>query len=95
MLDEPVSPIIINNNNFVKSAPTLLSFDDARTLFHEFGHALHGLLSQVRYPSQSGTSVRQDFVELPSQIYEHWLNCRRPCAPMHGTTKPARLCLMR
>jgi peptidyl-dipeptidase Dcp len=71
-LDEAVTPIIINNNNFVKSAPTLLSFDDARTLFHEFGHALHGLLSQVRYPSQSGTSVRQDFVELPSQIYEHW-----------------------
>jgi peptidyl-dipeptidase Dcp len=71
--DAAISPIIINNNNFVKSAPTLLSFDDAETLFHEFGHALHGLLSQVRYPSQSGTSVRQDFVELPSQIYEHWV----------------------
>jgi peptidyl-dipeptidase Dcp len=51
----------------------LLSFDDAETLFHEFGHALHGLLSQVRYPAQSGTSVRRDFVELPSQIYEHWM----------------------
>lgn len=71
-LDGPVSPIIVNNNNFAKAEPTLLSFDDAETLFHEFGHALHGLLSRVRYPSQSGTSVRRDFVELPSQIYEHW-----------------------
>jgi peptidyl-dipeptidase Dcp len=72
-MDAPVSPIIVNNNNFAKSEPTLLSFDDAETLFHEFGHALHGLLSQVRYPAQSGTSVRRDFVELPSQIYEHWV----------------------
>ncbi len=72
-MDGPVSPIIVNNNNFAKSEPTLLSFDDAETMFHEFGHALHGLLSRVRYPSQSGTSVRRDFVELPSQIYEHWL----------------------
>lgn len=72
-MDEPVSPIIVNNNNFARSEPTLLSMDDARTLFHEFGHGLHGLLSQVRYPSQSGTSVRRDFVELPSQIYEHWM----------------------
>lgn len=72
-MDGVVSPIIINNNNFAKSQPTLLSFDDAETLFHEFGHALHGLLSQVRYPGQSGTSVRRDFVELPSQIYEHWI----------------------
>jgi peptidyl-dipeptidase Dcp len=72
-LDEAISPIVINNNNFAKSAPILLSFDDAETLFHEFGHALHGLLSQVRYPSQSGTAVRRDFVELPSQIYEHWV----------------------
>ncbi len=71
-LDAPISPVIINNNNFAKSTPTLLSFDDATTLFHEFGHALHGLLSKVRYPTQSGTSVKQDFVELPSQIYEHW-----------------------
>jgi peptidyl-dipeptidase Dcp len=69
----PVSPIIVNNNNFAKAQPTLLSFDDAETLFHEFGHALHGLLSRVRYPGQSGTSVRRDFVELPSQIYEHWV----------------------
>ncbi len=72
-LGEPVSPIIVNNNNFTRGTPTLLSFNDAETLFHEFGHALHGLLSRVRYPSQSGTSVRRDFVEFPSQIYEHWL----------------------
>ena len=72
-MDAPVSPIIVNNNNFAKAEPTLLSFDDAETLFHEFGHALHGLLSLVRYPGQSGTSVRRDFVELPSQIYEHWV----------------------
>ncbi|OYD83925.1 M3 family metallopeptidase [Azospirillum brasilense] len=71
--DGAVSPIIVNNNNFSKGEPTLLSFDDAETLFHEFGHFLHGCLSNVRYPSQSGTSVRRDFVELPSQIYEHWL----------------------
>ena len=71
--DEPVSPIIVNNNNFAKADPALLSFDDAETLFHEFGHALHGLLSRVRYPGQSGTRVRRDFVELPSQIYEHWM----------------------
>jgi len=72
-LDGPVSPIVVNNNNFARGTPTLLSYDDAETLFHEFGHALHGLLSRVRYPSQSGTSVRRDFVEFPSQIYEQWL----------------------
>ena len=72
-MDSVVSPIIVNNNNFARSEPTLLSMDDAQTLFHEFGHGLHGLLSQVRYPAQSGTSVRRDFVELPSQIYEHWM----------------------
>jgi peptidyl-dipeptidase Dcp len=72
-LDERVAPIVVNNNNFIKGEPTLLSFDDARTLFHEFGHALHGLLSRVRYRSQSGTSVRRDFVEFPSQIFEHWV----------------------
>ena len=62
--------------NFAKAAagePTLLSIDDARTLFHEFGHGLHGMLSDVTYPSLSGTSVARDFVELPSQLYEHWL----------------------
>jgi len=77
--DGPVAPIVVNNNNFAKSdaaggAPTLLSFDDARTLFHEFGHGLHALLSRVRYPSQSGTAVRRDFVEFPSQIFEHWMS---------------------
>jgi peptidyl-dipeptidase Dcp len=71
-MDAPVSPIIINTNNFAKDNPTLLSFDDGRTLFHEFGHALHGLLSKVRYPLQSGTSVKRDFVEFPSQVFEHW-----------------------
>jgi peptidyl-dipeptidase Dcp len=71
-----VRPIIVNVMNFAKPAPgkpALLSFDDARTLFHEFGHGLHGLLSDVTYPSISGTSVARDFVELPSQLYEHWL----------------------
>jgi peptidyl-dipeptidase Dcp len=72
-MDSPVAPIIVNNNNFARAEPTLLSFGDALTLFHEFGHALHGLLSRVRYPGQSGTSVRQDFVEFPSQVFEHWL----------------------
>jgi peptidyl-dipeptidase Dcp len=72
-LDGEVVPIVVNNNNFIRGDPTLLSFDDARTLFHEFGHALHGLLSRVRYPSQSGTAVRRDFVEFPSQIFEHWI----------------------
>ena len=71
-----VLPIIVNNNNFAKGAPgepTLLSFDDARTLFHEFGHGLHGLLSNVHYERLSGTRVLRDFVELPSQLFEHWL----------------------
>ncbi|HWH81445.1 MAG TPA: M3 family metallopeptidase [Burkholderiaceae bacterium] len=69
-------PIVINNNNFAKGSagePTLLSFDDATTLFHEFGHGLHGLLSNVTYEAVSGTSVLRDFVELPSQLFEHWL----------------------
>ena len=73
-LDGEVAPIVVNNNNFSKGAPTLLSFDDALTLFHEFGHGLHGLLSRVRYRSQSGTAVRRDFVEFPSQIFEHWMS---------------------
>ena len=73
-LDGEVLPIVLNNNNFSKGDPTLLSFDDARTLFHEFGHGLHGLLSHVRYRSQSGTAVRRDFVEFPSQIMEHWVS---------------------
>ena len=73
-LDGEVLPIVVNNNNFSKGDPTLLSFDDARTLFHEFGHGLHGLLSRARYPSQSGTAVRRDFVEFPSQIFENWVS---------------------
>ncbi|HEX6842154.1 MAG TPA: M3 family metallopeptidase [Stellaceae bacterium] len=73
-LEREVAPIVVNNNNFAKGEPALLSFDEAETLFHEFGHGLHGLLSRVRYPSQSGTAVRQDFVEFPSQIYEHWMS---------------------
>ncbi|MEO1493353.1 MAG: M3 family metallopeptidase [Pseudomonadota bacterium] len=70
---EPGRPIITNTCNFAKGDPALLSWDDARTLFHEFGHALHGMLSDVTYPFVSGTSVARDFVELPSQLYEHWL----------------------
>lgn len=66
-------PVVINVCNFAKGAPALLSYDDARTLFHEFGHALHQMLSDVTYESISGTSVARDFVELPSQLYEHWL----------------------
>jgi peptidyl-dipeptidase Dcp len=74
-LDGETRPIIVNVMNFAKAddGPTLLSFDDARTLFHEFGHGLHGLLSDVTYPMISGTSVARDFVEFPSQVYEHWL----------------------
>jgi len=75
-LVDDVRPLIVNVCNFSKAAPgepTLLSFGDAHTLFHEFGHALHGLLSNVTYPEISGTSVATDFVELPSQLYEHWL----------------------
>ena len=70
------TPIVINVCNFAKPSegkPALLSYDDARTLFHEFGHALHQMLSDVYYESVSGTSVARDFVELPSQLYEHWL----------------------
>lgn len=70
-----VVPIVGNHNNFAKPAPgqpSLLSLDDVRTLFHEFGHGLHGLLSSVTYERLAGTRVLRDFVELPSQIYEHW-----------------------
>jgi peptidyl-dipeptidase Dcp len=74
-LDGDIYPLVVNVCNFSKGAdgqPSLLSPDDARTLFHEFGHGLHGMLSSVTYPSLSGTSVLTDFVELPSQLYEHW-----------------------
>ncbi len=73
---EGQTPIVVNVSNFAKAPagePVLITMDDARTLFHEFGHALHGMLSDVTYPSISGTSVSRDFVELPSQLYEHWL----------------------
>ena len=88
------TPIIVNVMNFAKGAEgeaALLSFDDARTLFHEFGHGLHGLLSNVTYPTLWGTSVSRDFVELPSQLFEHWLT--RPevlsnFARHHKTGKP-------
>jgi len=74
-VDGEVLPIVVNNNNFAKAPPgepTLLSADDVRTLFHEFGHGLHGMLSNVTYERLSGTHVLRDFVELPSQLFEHW-----------------------
>lgn len=70
------SPIVVNNQNITPPAagrPALISLDEAQTLFHEFGHALHGMLSTARYPSLSGTAVSRDFVEFPSQVYEHWI----------------------
>jgi peptidyl-dipeptidase Dcp len=72
-----ISPLVSNNANFVKpnpGEPVLISWDDAKTLFHEFGHALHGLSSNVSYPALSGTSVPRDYVEFPSQLLEHWLS---------------------
>lgn len=74
--EREVTTIVSNNSNFAKGAPgepVLISWDDAVTLFHEFGHALHGLSSDVCYPSLSGTSVPRDYVEFPSQLLEHWL----------------------
>jgi peptidyl-dipeptidase Dcp len=71
-----VTPIVSNNSNFVKGKPgepVLISWDDAVTLFHEFGHALHGLMSNVTYPRLAGTNTLRDFVEFPSQLNEHWL----------------------
>ncbi|WP_136658123.1 M3 family metallopeptidase [Nitratireductor sp. XY-223] len=93
-LDGGQTPIVYNVMNFAKppaGKPALLSLDDARTLFHEFGHALHGLLSDVDHPSVSGTSVSRDFVELPSQLYEHWLTVPeilRSYAVHHETGAP-------
>ena len=75
--DGDVKTIVSNNSNFVKGKPgepVLISWEDARTLFHEFGHALHGLSSNVNYPSVSGTAVARDYVEFPSQVLEHWLS---------------------
>jgi peptidyl-dipeptidase Dcp len=91
---QEVRPVVGNFMNFAKGAPgapALLSIDDARTLFHEFGHALHGLLSDVTYPTVSGTSVERDFVELPSQLYEHWImqpEVLRKFAKHYKTGKP-------
>lgn len=75
-LDGDVRPIVSNNSNFINAGdgPTLISWDDATTLFHEFGHALHSLLSQAKYRSQAGTNVARDYVEFPSQLNEHWLD---------------------
>ncbi|MGH6936316.1 MAG: M3 family metallopeptidase, partial [Methylocella sp.] len=93
-LDGEVQPIVANVLNFAKAADgqaCLLSFDDARTLFHEFGHALHGMLSDVTYPLISGTNVARDFVEFPSQLYEHWLEqpeVLRRFALHHETNEP-------
>ncbi len=73
----PTTTIVSNNSNFVKGnpgEPVLISWDDAETLFHEFGHALHGLSSNVNYPSLAGTAVARDYVEFPSQLLEHWLS---------------------
>jgi peptidyl-dipeptidase Dcp len=87
-------PVVVNNLNIVKppaGEPTLLVWDEVTTLFHEFGHALHGLLSDVRYPSQSGTSVPRDFVEYPSQVNEMWSwepEILRSFAVHHGTGEP-------
>lgn len=72
-----IPTIVSNNANFVKGRPgepVLISWDDASTLFHEFGHALHGLSSRVIYPTLSGTNVFTDYVEFPSQLLEYWLS---------------------
>ncbi len=93
-MDESITTIVSNNSNFVKGAEgeaVLISWDDADTMFHEFGHALHGLCSKVKYPSQSGTSVARDYVEFPSQINEHWLmtpEILNKYAVHHKTGKP-------
>lgn len=76
-VDGMITPIVTNNFNFPPStseSPSLLSFSEAQTLFHEFGHGLHGLFSNVKYASQSGTNVPRDFVEFPSQVMENWMS---------------------
>ncbi|HEY7785030.1 MAG TPA: M3 family metallopeptidase [Pyrinomonadaceae bacterium] len=89
-----VTTIVSNNSNFVKGKPgepVLISWDDARTMFHEFGHALHGLNSNVTYPSLAGTAVARDYVEFPSQLLEHWLSTPEVLqrfALHHETGKP-------
>jgi peptidyl-dipeptidase Dcp len=92
--EAPITPIVSNNSNFIKGKPgepVLVSWDDATTMFHEFGHALHGLLSNVKYPSLAGTNVFRDYVEFPSQILEHWLETPEVLerfATHHQTGKP-------
>jgi len=92
--DREVTTIVSNNSNFVKGKPgepVLISWDDATTMFHEFGHALHGLASNVNYPSLSGTAVARDYVEFPSQLLEHWLptpEVLQKYALHHQTGKP-------
>ena len=94
-----IRPLVHNVCNFAKPAegsPALLSYDDARTLFHEFGHALHQMLSNVTYESISGTSVARDFVELPSQLFEHWLEvpevlAKHACHAQTGDAIPQAL----
>ena len=93
-LEGDVTTIVSNNSNFVKGKPgepVLVSWDDAETLFHEFGHALHGLNSNVTYPSLAGTAVARDYVEFPSQLLEHWLSTPEVLqrfAVHHHTGKP-------
>ncbi|HEY0712382.1 MAG TPA: M3 family metallopeptidase [Polyangia bacterium] len=87
-----VAPIVSNNSNFIKaSGAVLISWDDATTMFHEFGHALHGLNSNVRYPTLAGTNTKRDFVEFPSQLNEHWLRTPEVLSKFalhHKTGKP-------
>ncbi len=90
----PITTIVSNNSNFVKGAPgepVLISWDDAETMFHEFGHAIHGLNSNVNYPTVSGTAVARDYVEFPSQINEHWLPTKQVLSKFalhHKTGEP-------
>lgn len=92
--DGDIRPLVSNNSNFVKGKPgdpVLISWDDATTMFHEFGHALHGLSSNVNYPSLAGTSVFSDYGEFPSQLLEHWLSTPEVLqrfAVHHETGKP-------
>lgn len=88
-------PVVVNNLNIPKppkGEPALLTLDFTTTLFHEFGHALHGLLSQVKYPRVSGTSVQRDFVEFPSQVNEMWILWPEVVKTMRAITKPANKC---
>src|SRR5690606_33187109 len=76
-MDKEITTIVSNNSNYINGKagePVLISWDDAKTLFHEFGHALHGLMSDVTYPSLAGTAVFRDYVEFPSQLLERWLS---------------------